>query len=209
MPIVSAAMDTVTENNLAIAIARQGGIGMIHKNMSIEAQAEMVRSVKRSESGMIIDPVTLKVDATLADALALMSKHKIGGIPITDNQQKLIGILTNRDLRFETNFKKPVSELMTSKNLITAPIGTTLEQAKESLQKNKIEKLPVIDDNGVLVGLITFKDIMKVQNFPTSCKDSFGRLVVGAAVGVTSDMLDRVSALTAVDVDVILSLIHI
>ena len=203
VPIVSAAMDTVTENNLAIAIARQGGIGMIHKNMSIEAQAEMVRSVKRSESGMIIDPVTLKVDSTLADALALMNKHKIGGIPIIDNAHKLIGILTNRDLRFETNFKQPVVELMTSKNLVTAPVGTTLEQAKQTLQKNKIEKLPVIDDDGILVGLITFKDIMKVQNFPNSCKDNFGRLVVGAAVGVTNDMLDRVSALTAVDVDVI------
>jgi IMP dehydrogenase len=203
VPIVSAAMDTVTDRNLAIAISRQGGIGMIHKNMSIEAQAEMVRSVKRSESGMIIDPVTLTVDSTLADALKLMNKHKIGGIPIIDNNTKLIGILTNRDLRFETNFKKPVSELMTSANLVTAPVGTTLEQAKESLQKNKIEKLPVIDDHGKLVGLITFKDIMKVQNFPLSCKDKFGRLVVGAAVGVTNDMLDRVSALTAVDVDVI------
>lgn len=203
VPIVSAAMDTVTENKLAIAIARQGGIGIIHKNMSIEAQAEQVRSVKRSESGMIIDPVTLQVEASIGDALALMKKFKIGGIPIVDDHKKLIGILTNRDLRFETNLDRPVTDLMTTTNLITAPIGTDLTQAKEILQKNKIEKLPVVDNDNNLVGLITYKDIMKVQNYPNACKDSYGRLVVGAAVGVTNDMLERVAALVKVDVDAI------
>jgi len=202
-PIVSAAMDTVTENKLAIAIARQGGIGMIHKNMTIEQQAEQVRSVKRSESGMIIDPVTLTKDAQIGDALAQMKKYKIGGIPIIDAQQKLIGILTNRDLRFENRLSRSVTELMTSINLITAPVGTTLEQAKDTLQKYKIEKLPVVDDHQKLVGLITYKDIMKVEDYPNSCKDSYGRLVVGAAVGVTSDLLERVEALVKVDVDVI------
>ena len=203
VPIVSAAMDTVTNNKLAIAVARQGGIGIIHKNMSIAEQAEQVRSVKRSESGMIIDPVTLTVDARIGDALQLMRTHKIGGIPIVDDQETFLGILTNRDLRFETRVNRPVKELMTSENLITAPIGTTLEQAKEILQKHKIEKLPVVDVNGKLVGLITFKDIMKVEDYPDSCKDSLGRLVVGAAVGVTRDMLERVQALVNVDVDVI------
>ena len=203
IPIVSAAMDTVTENKLAIALARQGGIGIIHKNMSIEEQADQVRSVKRSESGMIIDPVTLNEDATVGDALALMSRFKIGGIPIVSQDDKLIGILTNRDLRFETRLSRPVSKLMTTKNLVTAPIGTNLEQARQILQKHKIEKLPVVDDHNTLVGLITYKDIMKVQDYPHSCKDSFGRLVVGAAVGVTTDMLDRVEALVKVGVDVI------
>ncbi len=202
-PIVSAAMDTVTENKLAIAIARQGGIGMIHKNMSIVQQAEQVRSVKRSESGMIIDPVTLTKDAKIGDALDLMKKYKIGGIPIIDSDNKLIGILTNRDLRFENRLSRPVTELMTEKNLITAPVGTTLEQAKDILQKHKIEKLPVVDDDQTLVGLITYKDIMKVEDYPNSCKDSYGRLVVGAAVGVTSDILERVDALVKVDVDVV------
>ena len=202
-PIISAAMDTVTENKLAIAIARQGGIGIIHKNMPIEVQAEQVRSVKRSESGMIIDPVTLEKDASLRDALNLMKRFKIGGIPIVDGNNKLIGILTNRDLRFETHHDRPVQDLMTTENLITAPIGTTLEQAKAILQSNKIEKLPVVDDANTLVGLITFKDIMKVEDYPNSCKDSLGRLVVGAAVGVTSDMMDRVAALVKVGVDVI------
>ncbi len=202
-PIVSAAMDTVTENKLAIAIARQGGIGIIHKNMTIEQQADQVRSVKRSESGMIIDPVTLTVDATIADALALMSRYKIGGIPIVDQNHKLLGILTNRDLRFETRLNQPVTTLMTSENLITAPVGTNLDQAREILQRHKIEKLPVVDRGNKLVGLITYKDIMKVQNYPNSCKDSLGRLVVGAAVGVTQDILDRVEALVNVDVDVI------
>jgi len=202
-PIVSAAMDTVTENKLAIGIARQGGIGIIHKNMTIEQQAEQVRSVKRSESGMIVDPVTLTEQATIGDALALMKRFKIGGIPIIDKNNTLVGILTNRDLRFETNFGAPVSQLMTKDNLITAPVGTDLEKARDILQAHKIEKLPVVDDKRKLVGLITYKDIMKVQNYPNSCKDSLGRLVVGAAVGVTNDMLERVEALVKVGVDVV------
>jgi IMP dehydrogenase len=213
-PMVSAAMDTVTEKALAIAIARQGGIGIIHKNMSIEAQADHVRSVKRSESGMIIDPVTLSPSATVKDAQALMKKYSIGGIPIVDlsgdssvdygKKGKLAGILTNRDLRFERDPNRLVSELMTKTNLVLAPVGTTLEKAKEILQKNKIEKLPVVDEIGNLVGLITYKDIMKVQDYPNSCKDSFGRLVVGAALGVTRDMHDRMDALMAVGVDVVI-----
>lgn len=201
-PIVSAAMDTVTDNKLAIAIARMGGIGIIHKNMTIAQQAEMVRSVKRSESGMIVDPVTLSVEATVEDAQQLMKRFKIGGIPIVDDNQRLIGILTNRDLRFEENMQRPVSSLMTSENLILAPVGTTLYQAREILQKHKIEKLPVVE-NDRLVGLITYKDIMKVQDYPNACKDSLGRLVVGAAVGVTQDMMERVEALVQVNVDVI------
>ncbi|MEM9990768.1 MAG: IMP dehydrogenase [Bacteroidota bacterium] len=203
VPIVSAAMDTVTEKRLAIAIARQGGIGIIHKNMTIEAQAEQVRSVKRSESGMIIDPVVLERDASVGKAHDLMHLHSIGGIPVVDKDKQLIGILTNRDLRFELDKARPITDLMTSKNLITAPIGTTLEKAKEILQRHKIEKLPVVDGQGKLAGLITYKDIMKVQDYPNSCKDSFGRLVVGAAVGVTGDMLERIAALVAVDVDAI------
>lgn len=203
VPVVSAAMDTVTDAKLAIAMARQGGIGMIHKNMTIAEQAEQVRSVKRSESGMIIDPVTLSIDSKIGDALALMKRFKIGGIPIIDKDNYLLGILTNRDLRFETSLDRPVSDLMTSKNLVTAPAGTNLEQARSILQKHKIEKLPVVDDHKKLVGLITYKDIMKVQDYPSSCKDTFGRLVVGAAVGVTADMLERVDALFKVGVDVI------
>ena len=203
IPIVSAAMDTVTDNKLAIAIARQGGIGMIHKNMSIEAQAEQVRSVKRSESGMIIDPVTLGADAKIGDALALMKKYKIGGIPIVDENNILTGILTNRDLRFETRVNRPVRDLMTSENLVVAPIGTDLKQATQILQKHKIEKLPVVDDYGKLAGLITYKDIMKVEDYPNSCKDAYGRLVVGAAVGVTHDIMERVDALVNVSVDAI------
>ena len=202
-PIVSAAMDTVTEAKLAIAIARQGGIGIIHKNMTILEQAEQVRSVKRSESGMIIDPVTLSPHATVGDARALMGKFKIGGIPIVDQTGKLAGILTNRDLRFETYLLRPVHEIMTRENLVTAPAGTTLEQAREILQRNKIEKLPVVDENRILVGLITYKDILKVQNYPISCKDSLGRLVVGAASGVTADLSERVEALVHVGVDVV------
>ena len=202
-PIVSAAMDTVTENKLAIAIARQGGIGIIHKNMTIADQADQVRSVKRSESGMIVDPVTLSKDATIGDALDLMKRFKIGGIPIVDGNNKLAGILTNRDLRFETNLGALVSELMTKDNLVTAPIGTDLEKARAILQAHKIEKLPVVDDSQRLAGLITYKDIMKVKDYPNSCKDSLGRLVVGAAVGVTGDMLERVQALVNVDVDAI------
>ena len=202
-PIVSAAMDTVTESRLAIALARQGGLGFIHKNMNIADQAAKVRSVKRSESGMIIDPVTLEADALVADALNLMKTHKIGGIPVIDANKKLIGILTNRDLRFETSRRRPVKEIMTTENLITAPLGTTLDQAKDILQKHKIEKLPVVDDSYELIGLITYKDIMKVEDYPNSAKDHRGRLMVGAAVGVTADILDRVKALVDVDVDVI------
>ncbi len=202
-PIVSAAMDTVTEQALAIAIARQGGIGVIHKNMSIAAQAEQVRAVKRSESGMIIDPVTLKVDALVSDALKLMNKHKIGGIPIVSDDHQLVGILTNRDLRFESKVKRPVSDIMTTRDLVTAPPATTLEEARTILQQHKIEKLPVVDPSGKLVGLITYKDIMKVQNYPNSCKDEFGRLVVAAAVGVTHDLHERVAALVNVQVDAI------
>ena len=203
VPIVSAAMDTVTEEKLAIAIARQGGIGIIHKNMSIEAQAEQVRKVKRSESGMILDPVTLDEDALVRDALAMMKHYRIGGIPITDKSGRLIGILTNRDLRFEGNMERSVREVMTSENLIIAPVGTDLEKAREILQKHKIEKLPVVDEHRRLAGLITYKDLMKVEDYPNSCKDSFGRLVVGAAVGVTYDTLERVTALVNVGVDVI------
>lgn len=203
VPIVSAAMDTVTEKQLAIAIARQGGIGMIHKNMTIAEQAEQVRSVKRSESGMIIDPVTLGPEATVGDALGLMKKFSIGGIPITSTEGKLIGILTNRDLRFERVFSRLVREIMTTENLVTAPIGTTLAQARDILQRNKIEKLPVVDEEYRLVGLITYKDIMKVHDYPDACKDSFGRLVVGAAVGVTRDTMERIDALVQMGVDVV------
>lgn len=203
-PIVSAAMDTVTENKLAISIARQGGIGIIHKNMTIAEQAEQVRSVKRSESGMIVDPVTLEANATIGDALKLMRRFKIGGIPIVDKAGRLVGILTNRDLRFEERVNASVQELMTKDRLITAPIGTNLEQARDILQRHKIEKLPVVDSDQKLVGLITYKDIMKVQNFPNSCKDKLGRLVVGAALGVTADMMDRVEALAKVGVDVVI-----
>jgi len=203
VPMVSAAMDTVTEYKLAIAIARQGGLGFIHKNMPIEKQADQVRLVKRSESGMIIDPVTLTPEGTIGDALQLMSKFSIGGIPIVNSAGILVGILTNRDLRFEQNPSLPVKELMTTENLITTAEGTTLEMAKEILQRNKIEKLPVVDANRKLIGLITYKDIMKVQNYPHSSKDTLGRLMVGAAVGVTYDMEDRISELMRVGVDVI------
>lgn len=202
-PIVSAAMDTVTDHKLAIAIARQGGMGIIHKNMTIAQQADQVRSVKRSESGMILDPITLRVDATVKDALNLMRQYRIGGIPIVDEHNKLLGILTNRDLRFERGLDVPVKDLMTSQNLVTTTVGTTLEQAGKILQQSKIEKLPVVDDAGFLAGLITYKDIMKVKDYPHSCKDSYGRLVVGAAVGVTKDMMERIDGLVQVGVDVI------
>lgn len=202
-PMISAAMDTVTENRLAIAIARQGGMGIIHKNMSVAEQADQVRSVKRSESGMIVDPVTLLGDAVVSDARQLMQRFKIGGIPIVDASNKLIGILTNRDLRFEANGQRPVRDIMTSERLVTAPVGTTLEQARSILQQNKIEKLPVVDDDYRLVGLITYRDIMKVQDYPNSCKDSLGRLMVGAAVGIAQDTMERVEALVRVDVDVL------
>jgi IMP dehydrogenase len=203
VPILSAAMDTVTEKELAIGIAREGGLGVIHKNMTIKEQAAQVRAVKRSESGMIQDPVTLEADARIADALHLMQIHRIGGIPIIDENNTLTGILTNRDLRFELNPERPVKDVMTRENLITAPIGTTLEQAKEILQRYKIEKLPVVDDQKKLVGLITFRDIMKLEDYPNSCKDHLGRLRVGAAVGITSETFDRVDALYKVDVDLI------
>lgn len=203
VPIVSAAMDTVTEKALAIAMARQGGIGIIHKNMTIADQAEQVRAVKRSEAGMIQDPVTLNPEARIAEALELMRKYSIGGIPITDKKGKLVGILTNRDLRFETDHNQLVRDLMTKKNLVTAPKGTTLEQARAILQGRKIEKLPVVDDDFRLIGLITYKDIIKGSSFPNACKDNFGRLVVGAAVGVTADLHERVAALVAVGVDVV------
>jgi IMP dehydrogenase len=202
-PIISAAMDTVTEYRLAIAMAREGGIGIIHKNMSIEAQANQVRTVKRSESGMIIDPVTLTEDATVREALQLMNANKIGGIPVVDHTGKLTGILTNRDLRFETAGDRKVTDIMTKERLVTAPKGTTLIQAKEILQKFKIEKLPVVDDHQILVGLITYKDIMKLENFPQAAKDIHGRLYVGAAVGVSRDLFERVEALVSVGVDVI------
>ena len=202
LPFISAAMDTVTEKALAIAIARQGGIGIIHKNMSVEHQAEQVRSVKRSESGMIIDPVTLNPDANVGDALNLMRKYSIGGIPIVEGK-KLVGILTNRDLRFEIDVRRKVRDIMTVQNLITAPKGTTLEQAKETLQRYKIEKLPVVDAYYNLIGLITYKDIMRVFDYPIACKDSLGRLVVGAALGVSADLHDRLDALINVGVDVV------
>ena len=204
VPIISAAMDTVTEKALAISIAQQGGIGIIHKNMSIEAQAEQVRSVKRSESGMILDPITLREDATIGDALALMAENKIGGIPIIDHQQKLKGILTNRDLRFERSPSRPVVEVMTKEGLVTAPKGTDLHHARSILQTHKIEKLPVVDQEGNLMGLITYRDIMKLKDFPNASKDSFGRLLVGAAVGVAPDTEERIDALIKMDVDVII-----
>ncbi len=203
IPFISAAMDTVTESNMAIAMAVQGGIGIIHKNLSIARQAEEVDKVKRSESGMIHKPITLKADRTIEDALELMSKYRISGIPIVDDNNKLIGILTNRDLRFEPNIKQKVWDVMTKENLITAPKGTTLEKAEKILQKYRIEKLPVVDNNGILHGLITFKDIAKKKKFPDACKDHLGRLRVGAAVGVSSDTMDRVQALVDSHVDVI------
>lgn len=204
IPIVSAAMDTVTESRLAIALAQEGGIGILHKNMSIERQAAEVRKVKRSESGMILDPITLLEDAVMADALAIMKENKIGGIPVISNTGKLVGILTNRDLRFEKNTKRPVRELMTKDGLITAPEGTTLQQAEGILQEHRIEKLPVVDGEGKLTGLITYKDILKHRNHPKACKDSLGRLLVGAAVGITADTIERVTALVKAGVDVII-----
>ena len=203
IPILSAAMDTVTESALAIAIAQAGGIGILHKNMTAQAQAEEVRRVKRSESGMIIDPVILHESATVADAVKIMREYRIGGIPIIDAEHRLKGIITNRDLRFQRDMDIPVSDVMTKTNLVTAPQGTTLFQAEAILQNYKIEKLPVIDENGLLCGLITFKDIQKFKNFPSACKDEFGRLRVGAAVGVAPDNVDRVIALVNAGVDVI------
>lgn len=201
IPIVSAAMDTVTESRLAIALAREGGIGIIHKNMSIDDQAEMVRKVKRSESGMITDPITMTPDKCVGDALALMAEYRISGIPIATESGDLVGILTNRDLRFETDPSRPVSELMTSKNLITVPEGTTLEQAKEILHRHRIEKLLVVNSRGKLSGLITVKDIMKQIEYPHACKDSQGRLRVGASVGASGDFLERAEELQRLGVD--------
>ncbi|MFZ6033463.1 MAG: IMP dehydrogenase [Melioribacter sp.] len=203
IPFISAAMDTVTESEMAIAMAAQGGIGIIHKNMSIERQAEEVDKVKRSESGMIVNPITLTPDHTIYQAEEIMSKYRISGIPIVDDKGRLIGILTNRDLRFEPNRSLLVSQLMTKENLITAPIGTTLEEAEKILHRHRIEKLPVVDKKGILKGLITYKDIMKKKKFPNACKDDLGRLRVGAAVGVTKDTIERVEALVKAHADVI------
>lgn len=204
IPIISAAMDTVTESAMAVAIAREGGIGILHKNMSIEKQCEEVDKVKRSESGMIRDPVTLTPEETIGDANLLMRKFSISGIPIVDGQFRLVGILTNRDLRFEPNNRLKIKELMTKENLIVAPVGTTLEKAEKILQQSKIEKLPVVDKNGKLKGLITFKDIQKKKKFPFACKDEHGRLRVGAAVGVTKDTEERVQSLLNFGVDCII-----
>lgn len=203
VPIVSAAMDTVTESRMAIAIAREGGIGVIHKNMSIEEQSNKVRMVKRSESGMILDPVTLPHTTTISEAEQAMSKYKIGGIPIVDEAKKLVGIVTNRDLRFENKDDRSIKEVMTSKNLITVEEGTSLQDAEAILQKHKIEKLPVVNPNNILVGLITFRDISKHSKKPNANKDSFGRLRVAAAIGVTADAFERVKRLYEAGVDAV------
>ncbi|MDC1048187.1 IMP dehydrogenase [Flavobacteriaceae bacterium] len=203
IPIISAAMDTVTESKMAIAMAREGGIGVLHKNMTIKEQAAKVRAVKRSESGMIIDPVTLPETALVSDANSNMHRYKIGGIPIIDSNNKLIGIVTNRDLRFEKNNKRPIKEVMTSSNLITVDEGTSLKDAEQILQRHKIEKLPVVSKDNTLVGLITFRDITKHSTKPNANKDQFGRLRVAAGVGITSDVIDRVEALHKASVDAI------
>ncbi len=203
IPFISAAMDTVTESQMAIAMAAQGGIGFIHKNMSIEKQAEEVDKVKRSESGMIVNPITLTPDKTIREAEDLMSKYHISGIPVVDDNRKLVGILTNRDLRFEVHKDLPVYKLMTKENLITAPLGTTLDEAQKILHKHRIEKLPVVDKKGIIKGLITYKDILKKKKFPNACKDDLGRLRVGAAVGVSKDTIERVEALIKANVDVV------
>ncbi len=202
IPLLSAAMDTVTEATLAIALAREGGMGILHKNMPIEKQVEQVRKVKRSESGLIIDPITLHADATIGDALTLMKDNKIGGIPIIDDRQKLVGILTNRDLRFEEDRKRKIREVMTKDNLIVAPEGTDLKMAETILRKHKVEKLPVVNKSGKLIGLITYRDILQLSSFPNAVKDGFGRLRVGAALGITVDLLDRAAALLQIGVDV-------
>jgi IMP dehydrogenase len=203
VPLLSAAMDTVTEATLAIALAREGGLGILHKNMTIEQQAEQVRKVKRSENGLILDPITLSPEATVGEALLLMRENKIGGIPIVDAQHKLVGILTNRDLRFDINKKTKVSEVMTKENLITAPEGTDLKKAELIFRKNKIEKLPVVNKAGKLIGLVTFGDILKLKNHPNAIKDAYGRLLVGAGVGITHDTMQRVEALHKAGVDAI------
>lgn len=202
IPLISAAMDTVTEGDMAIAIAREGGIGILHKNMTIDEQVSEVDRVKRSESGMIVNPITLSSTNTLREALKIMAKYSISGIPVVDNGQ-LVGILTNRDIRFETNLDQLISQRMTKDNLITTPVGTTLEQAEEILQRHRIEKLLVVDDKGRLKGLITVKDILKKKKFPNAVKDSYGRLRVGGAVGVSGDYLERAERLVDADVDVI------
>jgi IMP dehydrogenase len=204
IPIVSAAMDTVTESRMAIAIAREGGIGVLHKNMTIDQQASKVRKVKRAESGMIMDPVTLPLDAIVADAQQSMAEHSIGGIPVVDNNGKLKGIVTNRDLRFEKKLNRPIVEVMTSEGLVTAGQGTSLADAEVILQQKKIEKLPVVDESNTLIGLITFRDITKLTQKPIANKDSYGRLRVAAAVGVTADAVDRVEALVNAGVDAVI-----
>lgn len=203
IPIVTAAMDTVTEYRMAIAIAAEGGLGFIHKNMPIAHQVEHVRRVKRHESGLIVDPITLTPEDSLAEASRIMRENRIGGIPIVDEQKRLVGIITNRDMRFREADERKIKDFMTKENLITAPEGTNLQTAEKILLKYKVEKLPVVNETGKLIGLITYKDILKKQNFPNACKDDLGRLRVGAAVGVTPDVLDRITALTAASVDVI------
>ena len=204
VPIVSAAMDTVTESTMAMAIAREGGIGVIHKNMGIEEQAKQVKIVKRAENGMIYDPVTINDKATVGHAKHLMNEFKIGGIPVVNEQHKLVGIVTNRDLRFEQELNRPIVEVMTRERIITATAGTTLEGAADILQHHKIEKLPVVDATNHLIGLITYKDITKAKDRPNACKDEFGRLRVAAAVGIASDTLDRIEALVTADVDAVI-----
>lgn len=203
IPLVSAAMDTVTEAELAIAMALEGGLGFIHKNMPADQQAAQVRKVKRSQSGMILDPITLSHDSVAGDAEKIMRENKIGGIPVIDQNKKLIGIITNRDLRFQKNMKRPIREIMTTENLITAEVEVGLKEAEQILQEYKIEKLPIIDKDGKLTGLITYKDILKNKDRPNACKDEYGRLRVGAAVGVTPDMVDRIKALVNAGVDVV------
>ena len=203
VPILSAAMDTVTEAELAISLARQGGLGFIHKNMTIEEQAKEVDKVKRNESGMIKDPITLSKDSTLADADDLMGQYKISGLPVIEEDGKLIGIITNRDLKYRKDYDTPVVDVMTKENLITAPVGTSLDEAKDILISNRIEKLPIVDENGYLKGLITIKDIDKIVEYPNACKDEHGRLRVGAAVGVGNDTLERVAALVKAGADII------
>ena len=202
-PIMTAAMDTVTEAAMAIAIAREGGIGIIHKNMSIEQQADEVDKVKRSENGVIVNPFSLTEDHLVADADKLMGKYKISGVPIVDRTGKLVGIITNRDMRFLTDYSAPISEVMTKDNLITAPVGTSMEKAQEILRQHKIEKLPLIDENGYLKGLITIKDIEKAVQFPNSARDEKGRLLCGAAIGITANVLERAHALVDAQVDVL------
>src|SRR3979411_2924737 len=203
IPIISAAMDTVTESHMAIAVAQQGGIGIIHRNLTIDQQANDVDKVKRSESGMIVDPVTMSPDAKVSDALEVMQKYKISGVPITLKDGKLVGILTNRDLRFETRFDIPISKVMTQKNLITVPVGTTLEDAEKILHEHRVEKLLVVDDKYNLKGLITVKDIQKKLKYPGAAKDEHGRLRVGAAIGATGDYLERAQEMVAKKVDVL------